>query len=279
MPEIYVNGVRLYYEQTGAGTPLIFVHEFAGDMRSWEPQVRYFSRRFRVVSYNQRGYPPSQVPDNEAEYSHDALINDLHALMDGLAIDRAHIAGLATGGNIALNFGIRHPTRVESLVVAGAGAGTTNREQWLKGAARFADDIEHLGTDGVIANVENAPQRVIFRDKDPRGFSEFIARMRDFSATGCMHLMRNALMNRQPVFELREGIEQLSMPVLVMVGDQDEPAFDASRFVAQHAPRAGLAVFPMCGHTLNSEEPALFNQLVEDFLARVEANHWTKVKA
>ena len=128
MPKAKVNGVELHYEDTGAGFPLIFCHEFAGDMRSWEPQVRHFARRYRIVTFNYRGYPPSSVPEHESAYGHDQLVDDLRALMNHLGISRAHVAGLATGGNLALNFAIAHPQLVAGLVVAGAGAGTTDRE-------------------------------------------------------------------------------------------------------------------------------------------------------
>ena len=274
MPFATVNGVELYYEETGSGFPLVFVHEFAGDMRAWEPQVRYFGRQYRVITYNQRGYPPSQVPADAESYSHDNLIEDLHQLLGFLDIQRAYIAGLATGGNVALNFGIRHPDRAQALVVAGAGAGTVDREYWLAAAKVFADDIERDGTAGIVANVESAPQRIVFRIKDPRGWQQFIADMHDFSPLGCAHIMRNALMNRKPIFDLEAELGMMNVPTLVMVGDQDDPAFAACRFICHHAPNAGMMVMPMCGHTLNSEEPDFFNLHVGTFLAAVGAGRW-----
>ena len=101
--------VKLHYEEIGTGTPLIFVHEFAGDCRSWEQQVRYFSRRYRVVTWNYRGYPPSEVPKDGSAYSVEILVEDLRALMQHLGIRRAHIGGLSLGGGVTVNFGIRHP--------------------------------------------------------------------------------------------------------------------------------------------------------------------------
>ena len=274
MPTIELDGVALYCEEAGRGTPLVLVHEFAGDMRAWEPQMRYFARRHRVIAYNQRGYPPSQVPDADAAYSQDILIEDLVGLLDALEIERAHVAGLATGGNIALNFGIRHPQRTRSLVVAGAGAGTIEREAWLAAARTFAEDIERDGAEGIVANVAQAPQRLAFAAKDPRGYAEFVARMRTLSPRGCAKILRNVLMTRPPVFDLEAGIRALVPPVLVMVGDQDAPALEPARFIARHAPRAGLVVLPRCGHTLNSEEPDAFNRHVADFLAAVDSGRW-----
>ena len=269
-----VNGAALYYESTGEGVPVVLCHEFAGDMRAWEPQVRHLARRHRVVAFNYRGYPPSDVSEDPDAYSPDGLVADLLGLLDGLGLDRVHLAGLATGGNLVLNFAIAHPERVRSLIVAGAGAGTVDRAAWLEAARRFADDIARDGSEGIVANVADAPQRVIFRSKDPRGWAEFVEGMRRLSPVGAEHVMREVLIRRAPVFELAEGIRGLAMPILVMCGDQDAPAAEPSRFIRDNAPHAGLAVIPMCGHTLNSEEPELFNQIAGGFLAAVEAGRW-----
>ena len=274
MPVERVNGADLYYESTGEGVPLVLCHEFAGDMRAFEPQVRHLARRYRVVAWNYRGYPPSDVPEDPDAYSPDGLVADLLGLLDGLGLDRVHLAGLATGGNLVLNFAIAHPGRVRSLVVAGAGAGSVDRAAWLEAAERFADDIARDGVEGIVANVADAPQRVIFRTKDPRGFEEFVDAMRRLSPAGAEHVMREVLIRRASVFELAEGIRRLPMPILVMCGDQDAPAFEPSRFIRDTAPHAGLAVVPMCGHTLNSEEPELFNRIADSFLAAVDAGRW-----
>ena len=105
------DGTSLYYEDTGTGTPVVFVHEFAGDSRSWEPQVRYLSRRYRCVTYCARGYPPSDVPDDSAAYSQDRARDDVLAVLDALAIERAHVVGLSMGGFATLHFGLAHPRR------------------------------------------------------------------------------------------------------------------------------------------------------------------------
>ena len=274
MPIERVNDVDLYYESTGEGVPLVLCHEFAGDLRAFEPQVRHLARRYRVVAWNYRGYPPSDVPEDPDAYSPDGLVADLLGLLDGLGLDRVHLGGLATGGNLVLNFAIAHPSRVRSLIVAGAGAGSVDRAAWLEAAERFADDIARDGPEGVVANVADAPQRVIFRTKDPRGFKDFVDGMRRLSPAGAERIMRGVLIRRASVFELAEGIRRLSMPILVMCGDQDAPAFEPSRFIRENAPHAGLAVVPMCGHTLNSEEPELFNRIAGSFLAAVDAGRW-----
>lgn len=274
MPFVTVDGIKLWYEITGEGPPIVLCHEFAGDMQAWEFQVRELSRRYRVVHWNYRGYPPSDVPDDEAAYDHDRLVADLLGLLDALGLARPHLCGIATGGNLLLNFAIAHPGRARSLVVCGAGAGTVDRDRWLAGAAAFADDIAREGAEGIVKNVESAPQRVIFKSKDPRGWHDFVGRMRKLHPVGAAHMMRNALSRRLPVFDLKDGLRSLPMPILVVCGDQDAPAFDASRFVRDTAPHAGLAILPMCGHTLNLEEPLLFGMQLESFLASVDAGRW-----
>src|SRR5438128_8343257 len=100
------DGVRLHAEATGAtgtGAPLLFIHEFAGDHRSWEPQVRSFSGGYRCLTYAARGYPPSGVPADGAAYSQDRAIADAVAVLDGLGVGRAHVAGLSMGGFTALH--------------------------------------------------------------------------------------------------------------------------------------------------------------------------------
>ena len=121
MPEAYINAVRLYYETVGSGVPLIFAHEFAGDFRSWDVQVRFFARRYQVVTYNARGYPPSEVPEDPAAYSQDAAVEDLRGLILHLGLAPVHLCGLSMGGYAVLHLGLRYPQLARSLVIAGCG--------------------------------------------------------------------------------------------------------------------------------------------------------------
>src|SRR5215510_8962542 len=104
MPTARANGVELYYESTGEGFPLVWSHEFGGDYRSWEPQVRHFSRRYRVITYNHRGYPPSDVPEDFERYSQARARDDIRAVLDALKIDKAHVVGLSMGAFATLHF-------------------------------------------------------------------------------------------------------------------------------------------------------------------------------
>jgi pimeloyl-ACP methyl ester carboxylesterase len=277
MPSIEVNGVSIYYEEAGSGTPLVFSHEFAGSCESWEPQVRYFARRYRVITYNNRGYPPSTVPDDPAAYSEEHLVADLRALLDALDIDRAHVAGLSMGGAVALKFAIAHPDRCIGAVVAGAGSGADNHEQWvrdgLETARRFEE--EWASTAGAYAE---GPARVQLKQKDPRGWREFAGRFLSHSATGSANTFRGVQLKRRTIYEVERELASLNVPVLIMVGDEDEPCLRPALFMKQHIPNGGLVMFPRSGHAINLEEPALFNQFVMDFLTAVEQGRWAPLR-
>ena len=169
------DDVRLYYEETGSGAPVIFVHEYAGDLRSWEPQLRHFGRRYRAIAYNARGYPPSDVPSDPAAYSQARAADDIAAVLTHLGIDRAHVVGLSMGGFATLHFGFRHASRAQSLVVAGCGYGAekTQRERFRSEAGAVADFIQQNGMDAFAEKYAYGPTRVQFENKDPRGFAEF----------------------------------------------------------------------------------------------------------
>ena len=266
--------IDLYYEETGRGFPLIWCHEFGGDYRSWEPQVRYFSRRYRVVTWNYRGYPPSEVPKDAAAYSVEILVEDLRGLMRHLGIPRAHIGGLSLGGGVALNFGIRHPDMTESLIVCGAGSGTTNREEFLRNAETNAKLFETEGAEAKARNFANNPTRRGFAEKDPRGFGEFMRQVLDHSGVGSALMTRGVMLKRKTIFELEPELKTIAAPTLIVVGDQDEPCVEPGIFMKRHITHAGLVILPMSGHTTNIEEPALFNQHVAEFLWGVENGRW-----
>src|ERR671917_2370790 len=116
--------VSLYVEETGTGYPIVFVHEFGSDHREWEPQVRWFSRSYRCITYNARGYPPSDVPEDRSQYGWEPAVADLLAVLDGHDVPVAHLVGLSMGGYAVLQFALRHPERVSAAVVAAAGSGS-----------------------------------------------------------------------------------------------------------------------------------------------------------
>jgi len=270
------DGVGLYYEEAGDGIPLVFVHEFAGEAASWEPQIRFFARRYRTIAFNARGYPPSDVPDEVTAYSQDRAADDIRGVLDGLGIGQAHVCGLSMGGYATLHFGLRYPARARSLVVAGAGYGSVaaERERFRQDAALTARRLEDDGMKAVAEFYAQGPTRVQFLDKDPRGWREFSDRLAAGSARGHALTLRGVQMSRPSIYELGDRLERLEVPTLIMTGDEDEPCLEAALLLKRSIPAAGLVVMPRAGHAINLEEPEAFNRAVADFLAAVEAGRW-----
>ncbi len=274
MPYATVNGIRLHYEDTGEGYPLVFVHEFAGDGLSWEPQVRFFARRYRVVTYNARGYPPSDVPEDPAAYSQDAAVEDLLGVMRHLGIAQAHLCGLSMGGYAVLHFGLRHPELARSLVVAGCGYGSDDPERFRRDAEELARRIERDGMAAVGRDYAQGATRIPFMRKDPHGWQELAEALARHSGPGSAGTMRGVQARRPTVYSLKEALPRLTVPTLIVNGDEDDPCLEPGLFLKRHIPTAGLLVLPTTGHTINLEEPAAFNHALLDFFTLVEAGRW-----
>jgi pimeloyl-ACP methyl ester carboxylesterase len=270
------DGVTLHAESTGAGAPLLFIHEFAGDHRSWEPQVRFFGRGYRCVTYAARGYPPSGVPADPAAYSQQRAVADAVAVLDGLGIDRARVVGLSMGGFTALHLALRHPARVRSAVVAGAGYGAApeRAEAFRAECAATAAAFENEGAPRVAQRYAVGPVRVQFQNKNPRGWAEFAAALAGHSALGSALTMRGVQAARPSLFALRDELAGVRTPVLLLAGDEDEGCLETMLMLKRTIPSAGLAILPQTGHTTNLEEPDLFNATVDRFLAAVDRGAW-----
>jgi len=274
MPNITTDdGVGLYYEEAGSGTPVVFVHEFAGDIEAWEPQLRHFARRYRCIAYNARGYPPSDVPDGVERYSQDRAREDIRCVMDALKIDRAHVVGLSMGGFATLHFGIRYSARALSLTVAGCGYGAhpSTRAAFQENARENGRIILEKGMAHFAATYGHGPTRLQLKRKDPRGFAEFIRRFGAHSAKGSASTMMGYQARRPSLYDLTAEIAKISAPVLIVNGDEDEACLEPGLMLKRTIPDCGHVMFPKTGHAMNLEEPALFNQVVEAFFDQVEA--------
>ena len=279
MPHIKTSdGVSLYYEETGSGAPLIFLHEFGGHYLSWEPQVRYFSRRYRCITYAARGWPPSDVPNDVTMYSQARAADDCADLMKALGIERAHLCGLSMGATAGLEFAIRHPGKATALVIAaGGGGGSTDPEakkRFKEECEAFAQRIEKEGLPAMAELYCTSSARNTYRYKDPRGWAEFKQQFADGSATGHAMTMRGVQGSRVPFFERTEELEKITEPMLVVIGDEDDSTHSLAVHLKQHVARSGVLELPKCGHTMNLEEPAAFNSAVQDFLHAVENDRW-----
>jgi pimeloyl-ACP methyl ester carboxylesterase len=277
MPTITADdGVTLYAETTGTGAPVLFIHEFAGDHRSWEPQVRFFSGGYRCITYAARGYPPSDVPDDGAAYSQERAVADAIAVLDGLGVDRAHVVGLSMGGFTALHLALRHPARIASAVVAGAGYGAQpeRQEAFRAECEAIASAFETEGAERVATRYAVGPARVQFQNKNPRGWAEFAAALGEHSALGAALTMRGVQAARPSLYLLREELAQVRTPVLLVAGDEDEGCLEAALMLKRTMGSSGLALLPRTGHTANLEEPDVFNWVVDRFLAAVGRGAW-----
>ena len=270
------DGASLHTESAGRGDAILFIHEYAGDHRSWEPQVRRFSRSHRCITYAARGYPPSQVPADAGAYSQQHAVADAGAVLDGLGVEAADVVGISMGGFAGLHLAMQHPARVRSLVVLGTGYGARPAE-----AQRFGGECEAIarliresGMEPFARRYLSGPARVQFRNKDPRGWERLVRQLGEHDADGAVRTMLGVQRQRPSLYALEAELREIEAPVLILAGDEDDGCLETSLWLKRVVPRSGLAVLPKSGHTLNLEEPDLVNAFIADFLGRVAAGAW-----
>lgn len=270
------DGVKLHTESVGSGDAILFVHEYAGDHRSWEPQVRRFSRSHRCITYAARGYPPSQAPADAGAYSQQHAVEDAVAVLDGLGVEAADVVGISMGGFAGLHLAMRHAARVRSLVVAGTGYGARPEE-----APRFRGECEAIarviresGMEPFARRYLSGPARVQFEQKDPRGWEQLVGELGEHDADGAVRTMLGVQRRRPSLYALEAKLREIEAAVLILAGDEDDGCLETSLWLKRVIPRSGLAVLPKSGHTLNLEEPDLVNAFIADFLGRVAARAW-----
>lgn len=270
------DGIRLHYETAGRGKPLVFIHEFSGDARSWEAQMRFFARRYRCIAFNARGYPPSDVPRARSKYSWRIAVDDVADLLRHLRLRRAHIAGCSMGAYTALQFGIRHPAMALSVtsLAAGAGSDPATRAAFLRSTEAHARLFESEGVAAALRLRGISPSRLPQKLKDPRGFAEFLRIHHGHSGTGLAGVLRGVQAKRPPVYALERQLRNYRPPLLVMCGDEDDGSVGPALFIKNTSRNARLWICPASGHTLNTEEPEQFNRVLLDFLTLVDSGRW-----
>ena len=276
MPYATAGDVKLYYEEAGKGIPIVWVHEFADDLRGWEAQIQYFSRRYRCIAYNARGYPPSDVPKAASKYSQAIATDDIANVMRHLKIRKAHIIGCSMGAFAALHFALRYPRMALSSTVIGAGYGSDpdKRKQFLADNDVMIKRFETLGTAEAVKPYQIGPARVQFQNKNPRGFAHFCAEFAQHSALGSANTLRGVQGKRPTIYSLESALRKCRVPLHIMSGDEDDNCLDPGLFIKRVCPSAMLTVVPNTGHAVNLEEPVLFNSLVAEFLAQVDSGRW-----
>lgn len=272
------DGVSLYYEEAGSGTPLVFVHEFGGNHWSWEPQISFFSRRYRCVTFAARGFPPSDVPADVSMYSQGRAAADIRCILDAVGADKAHLVGLSMGGFAVLHAGLTFPDRLLSICAAGTGYGAEKaHEAYFQGVSEeVARQFESKGAEAFAPTYAEGASRVQFQAKDPQGWALFAERLGKHSSLGAANTMRGVQARRPSLYDLEDGFRAMAVPTLVVAGDEDDHCLQPGIFLKKVIPACGLAILPKTGHTTNLEEPTLFNHLLAEFLAQVEHGAWRR---
>jgi pimeloyl-ACP methyl ester carboxylesterase len=268
------DGIKLHAESQGpeGGVPLVFVHELAGSCRSFDLQVADWRGAWRCITFNARGYPPSDVPPSVDSYAQGHAAADIGAIMDGFGLKDAHIVGVSMGSASTLQYALRHPDRVRSIVLTSIGSGSDMKP------GEFAASMEVLAelalTKGMRALAEHCsatPTRYRLKEKNPREYANFIDQLGGGSALGITNTMRGVQSKRAPLYAHKERIAGLNVPALIVLGEEDEPCVKPSHFLEETLSGARLEAVPRTGHCVNLEEPALYNRLVIGFIESVEA--------
>lgn len=270
------DGTKLYFDDVGTADPILFIHEFGGDLSSWDGQVRVLARHYRCITYAARGYAPSDVPPSDDAYSQDRAVLDAVQVLKAAGVERAHVVGLSMGAFCALNVGLSHPDLVASMVIAsiGYGAAPDTRAKFHAECAALADAFDTEPQDVVAARFSDGAARIQLKRKDIKAWEHVRDAMATRSASAAAATIRRVQSARPSFYDDAARLERITAPTLIIAGDEDWGCVEPSMFLRKHIGPSGLAIFPKTGHTLNLEEPELFNQAVRSFLADVEHGAW-----
>ncbi len=264
MPIARVNGVSLFYEESGQGPPLLFVHAFPVGRGMWEPQGRFFDGHYRVITYDCRGFGRSEAPTTPAGYSPALSVEDARGLLAHVGALPAVVCGLSMGGNIALNLALAHPASVRALVLCATGAGSEDPGAFRARCVEYAEATGR-GMDGFFDKLMQWP---VFADfvKGPRESMLLREMVLAQPPHGVGLTALYTLATRPPVYALEERLATIRVPTLIVCGERDEACGKTSEFLAGAIPGARLWMVPRAGHFVSLEEPRLFNETVLAFL-------------
>jgi pimeloyl-ACP methyl ester carboxylesterase len=270
------DGVRLHVTDSGRGVPVLFLHEYAGDHRSWARQVADLGADHRCLTYAARGYPPSDVPALPSAYSWRRAVADAVAVLDALEVESAHVVGLSMGGYTALQLGLQHPDRVRSILAASVGSGSDpeTRAAYLAETHTVAQQLRAHGAAAVGNRMAEGPSRLQLKARDPAAWQEMVDQFAEHSVEGLAHTIAEVQGRRPALHDLTAELRALRIPLFVVTGDEDEACLSTGLLLKRTVPACGLQVLPNSGHVPNLEDPRLFNDLVRRFVQRVEAGTW-----
>jgi pimeloyl-ACP methyl ester carboxylesterase len=267
MSEFSVNGLHIHYDVAGdAARHLILVHAYPLHSASWAPQVAALSKDRTVVTYDVRGFGRSAAPNDPAAYSQDISVTDLLALLDHLGLQQADICGLSMGGNIALNFALRHPDRVSSLVVSGTGSGSDDQKPFIERTHGWAETAER---DGMEAFADLVMVNAVFSeyaDRGPRQRAHLRGLILGNTVPGVAHTARQVIAKRPTIPQLEPRLRELAVRTLIIAGELDAAVALPTEIMAKAIPKAHLEIIPDTGHFNNVEVPDTVNRVLRDFL-------------
>lgn len=260
MPYVDRSSVRVYYETEGHGPPVLLTHGYAATLRMWDPQVRDLGNRVRFLRWDLRGHGRSDSPEDASLYTHAASVGDMVGVLDACGVKQAVIGGLSLGGYLSLAFYLAHPDRVRALVLCDTGPGY-KKEEARAAWNRFA---------------EGSARRYEQKGLAALGSSAEVRIAQHGSAVGLAMAARGILAQRDS--RVIESLPGIRVPVLLVVGANDEPFLAGMRYMAEKIPGAVHSVIPAAGHAPNLEQPDAFNQVLDRFLAGLPAAMTLEVK-
>jgi len=273
------DGVSIYFEDSGAiegSEAVIFAHEFAGEVDSWIGQVAALKSDYRCIAYAARGWHPSDVPEDPAAYTIERAVADMIGLLDHLGLEKAHLVGLSMGTNTVLQTALWHTGRCLSITLSSTGYGAVQngRAEFQEACIGMSQRLLDEGWQSMAPTYGDGPFRARFKQKKPEAQAEFLRRLSGHSSIGSALCQRGVQATR-PAFDDQEvQLSALAIPVLLIIGDGDQPGWAGTLFLKQVIPTAGLLVMPRTGHQTNLEEPELFNSVLANFLAEARAGTW-----
>jgi pimeloyl-ACP methyl ester carboxylesterase len=253
MAKLDRNGVKIYYEVHGSGPTILFSHGYSSTCRMWDGQVSALKDRYQVIVWDMRGHGESDYPKDPALYSEGLTIGDMRALLDVVGADKAIVAGLSLGGYMSLAFNASYPARVRALMLFDTGPGFKKdeaRAKWNESAHARAARFDAEG----LKALNQSDEVKLTRHRDASGLAG--------AARGML---------AQKTDRVIQSLDKVAVPTLVLVGANDTNFLAATDYMAAKIKGSTKAVVPDAGHAANLHQPALFNQAVEAFLAKLPA--------
>lgn len=266
MPKVYINGVNYYYTISGAGPCVVLCHGYTGNHQSWMHQIPVLSQKYQVVAVDHRGHGSTDAPSSADAYSIPIFASDVSAMLNHLGINKCCIVGHSLGGFIALHLVLEYPHLVSSLVLVD----TSSAGFYIPGYAELGEKLNEIACqEGMEAafeyNAEHNPTARKRFEKYPGAREISKRRMLETSVDGYVYT-RQAMSKRE---DLTPRLGEISVPTVVVVGEDDTPFRQPSEVMAKGIPGARLHVVPRATHNPHEDEPEVFNELLLEFLAEV----------